>query len=456
MRDNATTDDTALATFVVERATSRDVFDEIEVYVRSSFDSSVQVHRSAVERVVHGRERAVSLRAFRSKRSALCTTSDLTPRAVDALVDEASRLVELSERDEYGGLPASDDFGIADSTELHLRDADVTGLAVEAMIELARRCEAAMFARDRRVTSSFNVTMKAALARTTIANNVGFQGSFEGTYASLGGEAICNDAGGKKRNEYWFTSGRALADLASPEEVGTKAADRALAKLGARKIGTQVVPVVWDTPAAHALVAVVGEAASGESRAHGATFLRALEGGGRISHLVSMQDAPLAAGRVGSRPFDAEGVRSRDVALFADGVFSGFLYDSRSARMLGQRTTGGAKRLLGVAPAPAPSNLTMAAGDSSRSELYQDLRSGFIVTNFLGPGVEMTTGGFSRGATGFWVEGGQITHPVTEVNVSGNLLDILGSVDAVGDETVWLDDVAAPAFRTPSVLVTGL
>ncbi|HWQ27765.1 MAG TPA: metallopeptidase TldD-related protein, partial [Dehalococcoidia bacterium] len=186
------------------------------------------------------------------------------------------------------------------------------------------------------------------------------------------------------------------------------------------------------------------------------TFLADLEGQQVASPLVTLADDPLLPGRLGSRPFDGEGVASRRVPVFERGVFRNFLFDAYHARRLGRRTTGAAGRGVATPPAPAVSNFVLEPGDARPEDLYADVDQGLYLTDLMGFGVNLTTGDFSRGAQGFWIENGRLAYPVTEINVSGNLRDMLAGIDAVGSDLLWRGGYAAPGLRISRMTVSGL
>ena len=324
------------------------------------------------------------------------------------------------------------------------------------MKESALRCEQAALDFDRRVTNSDGGEMGVVSVEVALANSLGFASSYPSTSVSLTVEAICDDSEGKKRNDYWFSAERALHRLESPEDVGRKAAARAVAKLGARKIETATMTVVWEPRVVSALLGILSEAVSGETLYRRATFLAGLEGEQLASAKFTLTDDPLLAGRLGSRPFDGEGVTSRTLPLFEAGTFKTFLFDVRNARRLKRRTTGAAQRSLTSAPAPSVSNLLLQPGDTSPDGLLAGIEDGLLLTDLMGFGVNLTTGDFSRGALGFRIEKGKLTYPVTEVNVSGNLKDMLASIDAVGDDVAWFGNTQAASLRMPKLTVSGL
>jgi PmbA protein len=204
------------------------------------------------------------------------------------------------------------------------------------------------------------------------------------------------------------------------------------------------------------LLRTIGGAVSGEALYRRSTFLADLEGQQVASSLFSLTDDPLLAGRIGSRPFDGEGVSSRRVPVFEAGLFRNFLFDSYNSRRLGRRSTGAAHRGVASEPSPGTSNFVMAAGETPPESLYADLEEGLLLTDLMGFGVNLTTGDFSRGAQGFWIEKGKITYPVTEINLSGNLKDMLANIDAVGNDLLWHGSSAAPSFRMSRLTISGL
>lgn len=448
-------DTLSLASDIVDKA-RRLGADEVDAFVVSSTESSVQVRRGAVERVIDAGSHAVGIRIIKDKRTAVCSTSDLTPAAIERLVREAVELASISEPDEYAGLPSREDLAMGGIPNLMLYDERIESISTEEMRDFALRLEQAAFDHDSRVTNSDGAAMEVVRAQVALANSLGFGDSYLGTYASMAIEAICDDTEGKKRNDSWYTAERALHRLETPEEVGRKAAQRAVAKIGARKVDTAVVPVVWENTVSRALLSIIGQAASGEALYRRSTFLAELEGQQVGSPHFTLTDDPLLPSRLGSRPFDGEGVRSRTLPIFEKGIFRNFLFDSYNARRLGRATTGAASRGIASLPSPGTSNLVMQAGVLPPDALIADIESGLLLTDLMGFGVNLTTGDFSRGAQGFWIEKGRIAYPVTEINLSGNLKDMLASIDAVGNDLMWRGGSASPSLRMSHMQVSGL
>jgi PmbA protein len=430
--------------------------DQADAYVVSSTESSVQVRRGEVERIIDAGSRAAGIRVIKDGRTAVCSTADMTPRALDQLVRDAVDLASISEPDQYAGLPERADLATGSLPNLQLYDERIESLTADEMRDMALRCEAAAFDYDSRVTNSDSCSMEVRRGVVALANSLGFVGSYPSTAAALMIEAICDDADGKKRNDYWHSFERALHRLESPEDVGRKAATRAVAKLGARKMPTKAVPVVWEAPVASALLRILGQAVSGEALYRRATFLAGLEGEQVASPLVTLTDDPLLRSRLASRPFDGEGVASRTTPVFEGGIFRNFLFDSYNARRLSRRTTGAAHRSIDSAPSPGTTNFVLQPGDTAPEALLDGIEEGLFLTDLMGFGVNLTTGDFSRGAQGFWIEKGRLAFPVTEINVSGNLKDMLAGIDAVGSDLHWRGGNAAPSLRMSRMTVSGL
>ncbi len=444
-----------LAQDLVERA-RRNGADQADAFIVSSTESSVRVRRDEVERIIDAGSREASLRVIKGKRTAVCSSADTSPKALDELVRNALELATVSEPDEHAGLPEQTDLALGEHPNLQLYDERIESLSTEEMKDAALRCEQAAFDFDPRVTNSDGAEMGVARSNVALANSLGFGGAYPSTSGMLMVEAICDDAEGKKRNAAWYTVERALHRLEAAEEVGRKAAARAVAKLGARKLETTTMPVVWEAPVVHSLLQLISQAVSGELLYRRSTFLADLQGEQVASPLFSLADDPLLPGRLGSRPFDSEGVSSRTLPVFERGAFRSFLFDTYSARRLGRSTTGAATRSLSSPPAPGPSNFVLTAGETPPEALYEGIEDGLLLTDIMGFGVNLTTGDFSRGAEGLKVENGRIAYPVTEINVSGNLRDMLASIDAVGNDVLWRGRSAAPSLRMSRLTVSGL
>jgi PmbA protein len=338
---------------------------------------------------------------------------------------------------------------------LMLYDERIESLTVEEMKDIVLRAEQAAFDADKRVTNSDGAEFGAERGMVVLANSLGFCGSFPYTAASFSVSVLADEPSGKKHNDYWYSANSMFHRLAAPEDVGRRAAARVVRKIGARKVGTREVPVVWEPTMTGALMGVVAGAASGEALFKRSTFLTDFEGQPIAAPLVSITDDATLPGQLGSRPFDGEGVRKRRNVLVEGGVFKQFLFDSYYARRTGRRTTGSASRMgdqIGV----GTGNLIWEPGTSDPAAMVAAIQDGLYLTDLMGFGVNQTTGDFSRGAAGLWIESGAIAYAVAEVNVSGNLKDMLKNVDAVGNDLEWRAGTASPTIRMSRLTVSGL
>ena len=444
----------SIASDIVERARALGAT-EADCYVSSGIESSVTVRKGELERLHEAGSRYISIRVIKDKRTAVCNTSDLTPKALAEMVRTAVELAAISEPDEFAGLPAKEDLALDYGTALQLYDERIESLTVDEMKDIVLRAEQAAFDFDSRINNSEGAEFGAERGLLVLANSLGFCGSYPYTAASFSVQVMAEDEDGKKRNDYWFSAERMFHRLESPEEVGRRAAARAVRKIGARKVGTRDVPVVWDPTMASGLASTVAAAASGEALFKRSTFLADSEGDAIASPLLSITSDPTLPARLGSKPFDGEGVRTRRNEIVSGGVFKQFLFDSYYARRTGRRTTGNASRAgdsIGIGAA----NVILEPGDGDLESIVSGVADGLYLTDLMGFGINQTTGDFSRGAAGMWIENGELTYPVTEINVSGNLKQMLRDIDAVGADTLWRGGVAAPTVRISRMTVSGL
>lgn len=444
----------ALAGHAVERARELGA-DEADAYLLSGVESLVGVRKGEIERLFEAGSRALSVRVIRDKRTAVCSTSDLRPDAIDQTVRTAVDLAAISEPDEFAGLPSKDDLALDVGAGLQLYDEAVESLTVDEMKDAVLRAEQAAFDFDARITNSEGAEYGAERGQVVLVNSAGFSGSYPYTAASISVSVLADEADGRKQSDYWFSAGRLLHRLASPEDVGRQAAARVVRKLGGRKTATREVPVVWDPVVTAGLAGIIVGAASGESLFKRATFLAELEGQQPFSPLVSIIDDPLLPAQLASRPFDGEGVRTRRNPIVEGGVFRQFLFDSYYARRLHRKTTGSAARrgdTIGI----GSGNILLEPGETDPASMIASVRDGLYLTGLMGFGVNQTTGDFSRGATGIWIENGELAQPVVEINVSGNLKQMLADVVAVGNDPQWLGAACVPTIMMSKLMVSGL
>jgi PmbA protein len=426
---------------------------EADAFMVEEETQTIQVRLGQIESLKHARENRCSLRIFTPTGSASATSSDVSAPALGRLIEETVALARVTQRDEHSGLP---DPGTLARTvpELDLWDKSGHGLPVEAKVELARRAEAAALGADPRIQNSEGAEFYDRQAQVAYASSGGFAGRFPVSSFALSVTPVAV-ANGHMERDYWYTSARKLLELESPEAVGREAARRACGRLGARKITTVEVPVVFDPESAASLVRSIAVAASGPSLYRGTSFLVGRIGQRLAPPTVTIADDPLRPGGLGSRPFDGEGLASRRTLVVDRGVLASYLLDTYSARKLGLTATGHAAREQGGGVTVGYTNLYLEPGPHAPEEIIRSVGRGVYVTELIGFGVNFVTGDYSRGAAGYWIEGGAITYPVEEITIAGNLLEMYRNIAMIGRDLTFRDQTAAPTISISRMTVAG-
>jgi PmbA protein len=456
--DATTLDLESLTADVVARAMKAGATDA-EAVVREGDEFSVNVRMGQVETLKESGSRGLGLRVFLGTRSASTSTSDLTPDGIRQLVDGAMALAKVTEEDPFTGLPETAEFGSLPD-DLRLYYEDVYSLSGPERIEWARRAEAAALAADPRITNSDGGSFDAATGRKVMANSRGFVGGYRTSYAGVSAAPLAMDANGAMQRDGWWSGARRLGDLESPESIGEEAARRTLRRLGARKVPTQRVPIIFAPEVARSLIGSVFEAASGDSIWRHASFL-AGHLGDQIGteNLTIIDDSamflPTGVGGFGSSPFDGEGLPSLRTVVVEGGVLRNYLLNTYSARKLGMKSTHNASRGLAGTPGIGCGNLYLEPGTLTPEQMIADIPAGLYVTSLMGFGVNVVTGDYSRGATGLWIETGTLTHAVEEVTIAGNLAEMLKNVTAIGNDLVFRGSVASPTLRIDGMTIAG-
>jgi PmbA protein len=428
--------------------------DDAEVIVRDGSEMTVKVRLGEPELVKEAQSRALGLRVFVDRRAAVTYTSDFKLDALQQFVRDSVTLARLAEPDELNTLPASSEYATA-LPDLDLWDDEVLRVDAATALGWAVAGEKAAQKADARVTNSEGASFSRNAGAVAFATTGGFAGGYRGTYASFYVEPVCDDADGKKRNGYWWTASRYMKGLEDWERVGVEAARRTAAKLGARKVPTCEAPVVFDPEAGRGLLGAFFGVANGSAFYRKSSYLIGKEGQACASPLITVVDDPLVRRAPGSRPFDGDGLPSRKNLVIDAGVLKTVLCDTYSARKLGRASTGSAGRGVGGTPGPTTSNFIMQAGTTPAAEIVRSLDRGFYVTEMMGFGFNPTTGDFSRGAGGFWIEKGERAYPVSEVTISLNFDDLWKRIDAVGDDLDLRSSTACPTFRVSQMTVAG-
>jgi PmbA protein len=448
----------SLATDVVALAVQAGASDA-EVVVREGDEFSVNVRMGQVETLKESGSRGLGLRVFLGQRSASASTSDLTAEGIRQLVDGALALAKITEVDPFAGLPETEEFGSL-TEDLHLFHEDVYSLPGAERIEWARRAEAAALGADPRITNSDGGSFDAATGSMVLANSRGFVGGYRTSYAGVSVAPLAQDVDGTMQRDGWWSSARRLADLESPESIGAEAARRTLRRLGARRVATQRVPIVFAPEVARSLIGSVFEAASGDAIWRSASYLAGKLGEQIAASSLTIIDdntmlLPTGMGGFGTSPFDGEGLPSQRTVVAEKGILRTYLLNTYSARKLGLKSTHNASRGLAGTPGIGCGNLYLEPGTLTPSQIIKDVPAGLYVTSLMGFGVNVVTGDYSRGATGLWIENGQLTHAVEEITIAGNLSEMLQNVTAIGNDLEFRGAVASPTLRIDGMTIAG-
>ncbi len=419
-----------------------------DALVVSAISNSVGVRGGRLEEAERSEGIDLGLRVLIGRRQACVSSSDPRPGTLAEMAERAVAMAREAPDDPWCGLadPAELD-PVPDSASLELADPDVPPepAALEAA---ALAAEAAALSVDG-VTQSEQASASWGSSRLTLAATNGFSGSYARTHASVWASAIAGAALGRER-DYAAESRTCRADLPDPAEIGARAGRRAVERLGPRKPPAGRFPVLFDERVAASLIGHLLGAINGDAIARGSSWLRDAMGMPVLPAGFDVTEDPLIPRGPASRPFDAEGFAARRRALVAGGVLQSWVLDLSTARKLGLRSTGNARRSTGAPPSPGTTNIRVTQGSEPREALIRAMGRGLVVTSLIGSSVNATTGAYSRGASGFWVENGQIAHPVNEATVAGSLPEMMRSIVPAND--------ADPhrAVSVPSLLVEGL
>ena len=413
-----------------------------------SMSLSIEVRDGAVEESERAEGDDLGLRVLVGRRQAVVSTNDMAGDA-RTLVERAVAMARAAPEDKFAGL-ADAALLAHDFPDLDMIDPEMPTVA--QLETRAREAEAAALA-VKGVAKSGGASASAGIGGMVLVTSHGFRGAYLGSSHGIAMTAIAGTGTGMER-DYDYSSVRHAADLDTPEKIGRTAGMRAIERLNPRKVSTRKVPVVFDPRVAGSLVSHLASAANGASVARKTSFLRDKMGQKLFADGIRIIDDPLRKRGLRSHPFDGEGVAGKKLALVDDGVLRSWILDCSTARELGLVTTGHASRGVSSVPSPNASNLHLDAGRVSPQVLIADIKDGFYVTDLIGMGVNMVTGDYSRGASGFWIENGERTYAVSEVTIAGHLVDIFRTLRPA-DDLEFRYGTNAPTVRIEGLTVAG-
>lgn len=432
-----------LATFVVKEA-KRLGATASNVTIEAGDGVSIGVRMGEVDKLAGtAASRDLTFRAFVGHNSAVTSTSDFRRASLTKLVRNTIAIARASMPDEFSGLPEAQFLAsLANIPDLELCDPDLAKTAVEKQIELALAAEKAARAYDKRITNTQRSGFSSGSTIHVYANSHGFVGSYEKASCHLYVSCIAEE-GGKMEGGYWGSPARRLEDLEDAAEIGTKAAQRALRMLGSKKVKTQEAPVVYDQFMAGRLVGQLVSAASGTAIYRGNSFLVDKLGEKIAADSITVVSDGHMKGALGSKPFDGEGLPTTRRTIIGAGVLETYLIDAYAARKLKTTPNG----------ASAP-NMHLLPGQATQEEIIASVKSGLFLTSVSGMGFNGTTGDYSMGASGIWIEDGKLAYPVSEITVASNILEMFAGIVAVGND-LDLNHSSSPTLKIKSMSISG-
>ena len=447
------TDLRELALDVVSRAMKAGA-SAAEAIIQEGNEFSTLVRLGQVETLKESGSRAIGLRVFIGQRAASTYSSDFTGEGIERLINGALSLAKVTSEDPYAGLPDHALLGTVPG-DLKLYFDDVYSLAPEERIEYARRAESAALAVDARIKNSDGGSFDAGTGHKILANSLGFLGEYRRSHCSIMAAPIAQGDNGVMQRDAWYSSARTLAGLESPESIGHEAARRTLSRLGARKIASTRVPVIFDSETARSLLSEIADCVSGDAIYRHSSFLAGKLGQKIAGENITLIDDGTMPQGFGTTPFDGEGIPTRRTVIIEKGVLKSYLLNTYTAKKLGLQTTGNAARGLTGNPGIKPGNFFLEKGQKPPKAIIADVKQGLYVTDLLGFGVNHVTGDYSRGASGLWIENGELTYPVEEITVAGNLKDMLNNITEIGNDLEFRGAIASPTLRIDGMMIAG-
>jgi PmbA protein len=426
---------------------------DAECTVSEGQEFSARVRMRALETLQDAGSQAAGLRVLIGKRVGSAYTSDLSSAGLSQMVGSALALAAIATEDPFAGLPDASELG-ALAGDLQLYSDDIDNIDTQARIQAALEAEEAALCADPRIINSEGAAFSASSRERVFANSRGFLASYRTSGCSLRATPVARH-GDTMERDFWFSSARTPSKLDSPAEVGRRAAERTVRRLGGRKVPTQKAPVIFDALTARSVLGSICDAVDGDSIYRKASFLAGKLGERVASENVTVIDDGTLPGLFGTSPFDDEGVPSRRTVVIERGVLKSYLLNTYTARKLGMRTTASASRGITGNPGVGHGNFFLEKGQRAPEDIVRGIRRGLYVTELIGRGVNIVTGDYSRGAAGLWIENGEFAYPVSEVTIAANLRDMLMDVEAAGSDLEFRSSVAAPTLLIREMTISG-
>ncbi len=413
-----------------------------EANIASARGLSIDVRLGEIETLEHHRDKGLSLTVYQGQKKGSASTSDFSDAAIQRMVEAALSIARYTSDDECAGLAAAEQMAI------EIPDLDLYhpwDITTEQAIKLATTCEDTARQSDKRITNSDGASVSTSSAVSAYGNSHGFIGTRRGSRHGISCTMIAEDSNGKQR-DFWYSSARNALELESPEAIGEQAAQRTLRRLGARKPDTCDAPVIFENRIAAGLFSHLASAISGGSLYRKTSFLLDKLGDKIFSDFVQISEQPHLLNASGSAPFDSDGLATYSKPIIQDGILQSYILSTYSARKLGMESTANAGGI---------HNLIVDPGQKSLDELLREMGTGLLVTELMGSAINMITGDYSRGATGFWVENGEIQYPVEEATIAGNLSDMFKQIVSIGNDIDKRGNIQCGSVLLENMTIAG-
>jgi PmbA protein len=416
----------------------------------AEFEASIRMRE--VENLKEAGSRGAGIRVLNGQHSGSAYTSDLSREGMATMVRKAIELSAITTDDPHAGMPEESELGSI-AIDLALYDDAIERMATEWKIDQAKTAEAAALAFDPRIENSKGAGFESYLGTRVFANSRGFVGSYRTSSCGLSVQPVAKQNGSTER-DYWYTSSRSASRMESAEDVGRRAAERALRRLNPRKVDTQKATIVFEPRTSKSLLSDLFDAVSGSTIYREASFLAGKLGEKIASESLTVIDDATMPGLFGSSPFDDEGVRTRRTVVIERGVLKSYVLNTYTARKLGLNTTGSASRGLSGNAGVGPGNFFIEAGVKTPEQIFGGVRSGLYVTELIGADCNVVTGDYSAGAAGLWIENGELAYPVSEITIAGNLKQMLMEMEIASD-LEFRSSIAAPTISIAEMTISG-
>ncbi len=438
-----------LAKSIISKAMQKGA-DECDVFISMDEDFSVVIKDEEIESLKNAITKGLGVRVFKDKKIGFAYTTDFSNFALEKVTEEAILLAKNSTPEPENLLPENNNLK---NKEIKIFDPSIYSISIEQRIKTAKEIERKAKSYDRRIKVE-STGFGSLIQRRTIANSNGFAGQYEGTIFEIYCSTIATE-NSDSQTGFYNSVGRFIDDLEPPDVVATKSSDRAIKLLNPRKIKTGKYPVIFDPTTAPVIISYIATATNGKNSFRKMSFLSDKIGEKVARENITIIDDGCLDRKIGSKPFDDEGVATKEKSIIEKGVLKTFLLDSITARKFGQTPTGNAYRRYNTIPSPSPLNFYLKPGDESPEEIIKQVKEGLLVIKLIGFGVDIVSGDISKGASGLWIKNGEIAFAVDKITIADNLSNILKNISIIGNDLIFYGNIASPTFLVEEMTIAS-